>query len=67
MHYVQGKGYVEESGTKVCSKREMALQLARVHGANGDTAAFTRLLIESRVSRAAMDEAFRAGATGRAG
>jgi len=61
MHYIQGKGYFEASGAKVCSKRQMALNLARLAGYENDSATFTRLVIENRVSRQAMNDAFRLG------
>lgn len=61
MHYEKGKGYVEVSGAKVCSKREMSLRLARVYGHDNDTAAFTRLRIESRVAYPALLEAWNRG------
>lgn len=60
MHYKKGTGWVETSGAKVCSDREMSLRLARVYGKTGDSAAFTRLLIESRgVSKEKLLAAFR--------
>lgn len=43
------------------SKRTVALTLARVAGFEEDTRAFTRLLVESRVNREAMHEAWQAG------
>ena len=61
MHYEKGIGYVEMSGKKVCSARQMALRLARVYGFENDTKAFTRLIIESRVNRQAMLDAWAAG------
>jgi hypothetical protein len=65
MHYVQDHGYVEASGKKVCSKREMVLRLAKACGFNNDSAEFTRLLIENRVTRQSMEDAWNVGATAR--
>lgn len=67
MHYIKGTGYVEVSGAKVCSKREMALRLAKVYGAQGDRESYTRLVIESRVNQAKLDEAFRLGSAMKGG
>lgn len=38
--------------------RKTALTLAKIAGYHDDTASFTRLIIESRVNRQAMNEAF---------
>jgi len=43
------------------TRREIALSLARVAGYHGDTATFTRLLVEERVNRAAMNAAWQSG------
>jgi len=43
------------------SKRQTALALAKIAGYHEDTATFTRLIIESRVARPAMNEAFLIG------
>ncbi len=51
MKHVTGKGIVDTLGRKVMSKREADLALDRAYGRQGDIAAFTRLCIESRVSR----------------
>lgn len=48
------------------TKRQTALTLARIAGYHEDTATFTRLIIESRVARPAMNEAFLNGRTARA-
>lgn len=48
------------------TKRETTLALARIAGYHGDRAAFTRLLIECRVNRQAMNEAFWNGQKARA-
>jgi hypothetical protein len=61
MHYQKGKGVIDTAGRKVCSKRQLDLNMARIHGANNDTASFTRLIIESRVSRALLNEAWHKG------
>lgn len=42
-------------------KRKHALEWMRVAGYHGDSAAFTRLLIENRVSKAAADAEWSAG------
>jgi hypothetical protein len=62
MHYIQGKGYFEASGKPVGSKRKVDMALARSYGASGDRERYTRLLIESRVSRTILDEQFHIGA-----
>jgi hypothetical protein len=49
------------------SKRQTALTLARIAGYHEDTASFTRLIIESRVARPAMNEAFLNGRQAKAG
>ena len=60
--YIPGKGHYECDGkTYMGSKRKMALAIARRCGFENDTATFTRLIIESRVSRAAMNEQWRIG------
>lgn len=61
MQYIHGKGWFDTAGRKVGSMRKIHLHLARIHGATGDDAAFTRLVIESRVSRAALNEAWQTG------
>ena len=43
------------------SKRQTAITLAKVAGYHGDSATFTRLIIESRVNRQTMNEAWRTG------
>lgn len=40
------------------TKRSIALACAKVSGYHEDTATFTRLIIEKRVNRQAMNEAF---------
>lgn len=40
------------------TQRETALTLARIAGYHDDSATFTRLIIEKRVNRQAMQEAF---------
>lgn len=50
----------------MASKREQALGWIRVAGYHEDSAAFTRLYIENRVSLAAAKEAFRNGRAQRA-
>lgn len=45
------------------SKRETSLTLARIAGYHDDGSAFTRLIIESRVNRQAMNDAFLNGRT----
>lgn len=40
------------------TKRNIALAYARVAGYHNDSSAFTRLIIESRVNRQAMNEAW---------
>lgn len=44
------------------TKRDQALALARIAGYHGDTAAYTRLLVERRVARPAMAQAYSTGA-----
>lgn len=61
MHHVKGIGIVDIAGKKVRSKREQDLKLAAVYGAQGDTSAFTRLIIESKVSRANLNAAWATG------
>lgn len=46
--------------------REAALSKARAAGYHQDTKAFTRLIVESRVNRQAMNEAWAAGQTAKA-
>lgn len=46
--------------------RSTALALARVAGYHNDSRAFTRLIVECRVARAAMNEAWTAGARAKA-
>ena len=65
MRHVPGVGIVDVAGRKVCSKREQDIRLARVYGAQGDNAAFTRLVIESKASRAVLTLAFQNGALSR--
>lgn len=57
---------MRRSQPKRPSKRTVALTLARVAGFEGDTRAFTRLLVESRVNREDMNAAWRAGVAQRA-
>ncbi len=47
------------------TKRDTALALARVAGYHNDSAAFTRLIIESRVGRPHMNDAWHSGALAR--
>lgn len=61
MHYIPGKGYFDQSGEKVGSKRKMDIALARSYGFHGDHTGFTTLIIESRVNRAILNAAFREG------
>lgn len=60
-YYIKGKGYFEASGVKIGSKRHVDLMRANTLGKQDDRAAFTRLVIESRVSRQALTEAFLRG------
>lgn len=62
MHYIKGKGYFDQSGAKVGSKRQIDIALARSYGFHGDNTRFTTLIIESRVNRAILNAAFREGA-----
>jgi len=43
------------------NKRETALRLAKIAGYHGDSKTFTRLIIECRVNRQAMNSAWYAG------
>jgi hypothetical protein len=61
MFYVPNKGYCEASGKKVMSKRQMALQLAKIAGYHDDSTSFTHLIVENRISRPLMNDAWRAG------
>lgn len=61
MFYVKGKGYFEESGRAVGSKRKIDLARANVYGKENDVEAFTTLIVESRVSRELLQEAFNRG------
>lgn len=47
-------------------KREHALAYLRIAGYHGDRAAFVRLYVENKISRAKAEEAFRLGQTMRA-
>lgn len=49
------------------SKRQIAIQLAKVAGYHDDKKTFTRLSIEARVSRPALYEAWTIGKAARAG
>lgn len=48
------------------TKRQTALALAKIAGYHNDAKAFTRLIIESRVNRAAMNMAWSLGASAKA-
>ena len=48
------------------SRREQWIAAARIAGYHGDSKTFTRLLVESRVSRSTLAEAWRNGAMARA-
>lgn len=61
MTYIHGKGWFDTAGKKVGSMRKIHLHLARIYGATGDDSAFTRLVIESRVSRECLTEAWQVG------
>lgn len=61
MPYIKGKGWFDSAGHGIGSARKIDLVRARIAGHDGDTAEFTRLVCESRVSRAALTEAYRAG------
>ncbi len=43
------------------NKRELTIEKARIAGYKEDRASFTRLLIEARVSKATLDEAWNLG------
>lgn len=60
-YYIQGKGYFEDSGRPIGSRRKVDLMRANVYGKQGDSAAFTRLVCESRVSMQALKESYRRG------
>lgn len=45
------------------SARQRALEFAAIAGYHGDTARFTRLVVESRVARKALDQAWNLGKT----
>lgn len=47
------------------SNRETAIVLTRIAGYHNDTAKFVRLIVESRVSRPVLNEAFAKGMTAR--
>jgi len=61
MIHIKGKGIIDSTGRKVMSKRQMDLTLARTYGAKGDSASFTRLLIESRIAVAILSAEYRKG------
>jgi len=48
------------------TKRQIAIQCAKVAGYHEDSSTFTRLIIESRVGRPLMNEAFLIGRKARA-
>jgi hypothetical protein len=43
------------------NRRETLLGLARIAGFHGDSKRFTRLVVESRIARRHLDDAWRAG------
>lgn len=43
------------------NKRELAISIARVAGYHDDKARFTRLVVEARVARKHLDDAWRIG------
>lgn len=61
MHYIPQKGWFDTSGKKVGSMRKIQIELARIAGFENNNEAFTRLVIESQVSRQTLTEAFRQG------
>lgn len=63
--YIKGKGIIDSAGSKVRSKREHDLIMARIHGQKGELDAFTRLRIESKVASTHLVEAYQAGRAAR--
>jgi len=61
MYYIQGKGYFEESGKPVGSKRKIDLELAKVYGYHNNLSDFTMLQCESRVRRELLIEQWHLG------
>ncbi len=60
-YYIQGKGWFESSGAPMGSKRKINLEIAKQCGFNNDTAAFTRLRIESRIGLESLQKAWGIG------
>lgn len=60
-YYVKGKGWFESSGLPMGSQRSIDIARARAFGRQNDSAGLTRLVIESKVSRSKLSEAFISG------